>query len=98
MRTRARTDSNHAEIVGALRAVGCLVQSLAAIGKGVPDLLVCCPRGRLHLLELKMAKGKMKPDQVTWHATWARIAGVALHVVRSEVEALKAVGIEVREQ
>jgi hypothetical protein len=98
MRTRARTDSNHAAIVSALRSAGCLVQSLAATGKGVPDLLVCCPRGKLQLLEVKSGDGKLKPDQIRWHAAWSRIAGIALHVVRNEAEALMAVGIEVREQ
>ena len=40
MRRAARTDSNHEEIVKALRAVGATVQSLAGVGHGVPDLLV----------------------------------------------------------
>lgn len=39
MRRRAKVDSNHAEIVEALRAQGWEVISLAAIGGGVPDLL-----------------------------------------------------------
>lgn len=40
MRHAARTDRNQAEIVKALRAAGCSVQCLHAVGGGVPDLLV----------------------------------------------------------
>lgn len=56
MRRAARVDANHAEIVAALRDRGCLVQSLAALGHGVPDLLVKAPRG------------KSTADQVRWQA------------------------------
>jgi len=45
MRRRARTDGNHAEIVEALRARGWRVGSLAALGRGWPDLLIT--RGRI---------------------------------------------------
>ena len=40
MRQRARIDTNHREVVKALRQIGCSVLSLAAVGKGCPDLLV----------------------------------------------------------
>lgn len=40
MRRAARTDANQTAIVEALRKCGASVQSLAAVGKGVPDLLV----------------------------------------------------------
>lgn len=40
MRRAPRTDANQAEIVAALRTRGALVQSLAGVGAGVPDLLV----------------------------------------------------------
>ena len=40
MRQRGRIDDNHIAIVKALRQVGCSVKSLAALGKGYPDLLV----------------------------------------------------------
>lgn len=35
-----RTDSNHTQIVGVFRKMGCSVRSLAGVGKGVPDLIV----------------------------------------------------------
>lgn len=52
MRTSARTDANQDEIVKALRSIGALVLSLAAIGKGCPDLLVSW-NGVLVLMEIK---------------------------------------------
>ena len=52
MRRAAKVDANQAEIVQALRQIGAVVQSLAAVGNGCPDLLVGY-RNRLFLLELK---------------------------------------------
>ena len=40
MRRAAKVDANQEQIVQALRACGATVQSLAGVGKGVPDLLV----------------------------------------------------------
>lgn len=51
-------DQNHAEIVHALRDVGCSVLSLASLGRGAPDLL-CGYKGRNVLLEVKKPKGKL---------------------------------------
>jgi len=38
-----RTDKNQAMIIAALRAAGCSVQSLHAVGQGFPDLCVGVP-------------------------------------------------------
>ena len=73
MRRAARVDSNHAAVVGALMACGCEVQSLAAIGGGVADLLVHHrATGRLLLVEVKdgdkpPSARKLTPEQVEWH-------------------------------
>jgi hypothetical protein len=81
-------DSNHAEIADALRGVGASVQSLAPVGRGVPDLL-CWFRGELHLLEVKSGpREPLTPDEVNWHVRWRG----HVHVVRSVEEALRAVG------
>lgn len=93
MRRAAKTDANQTAIVQALRDAGCSVQSLAAIGKGCPDLLVCGPDGVLHLIEVKdgdkpPSARKLTPDQVSWHATWTG----RVHVVTSVWEALAIVG------
>lgn len=89
MRRAARVDANQAAIVQALRCVGASVQSLAATGQGVPDLLVG-RRGANYLLEVKAGpKAKKTPAQEEWHARWA---GEVL-TVRSVEEALRAVGV-----
>lgn len=88
LRRAAKIDENHNEIVEALRLAGCSVLSLAAIGKGVPDILV----GRLgeqYLLEIKTAKGKLTPDQIIFIDKWRG----EVHVVRTPEEALIAVGV-----
>ena len=50
---RAKRDGNHGEIVTALKAIGASVVDLAAVGGGVPDLLVGY-RTRNWLLEVKL--------------------------------------------
>lgn len=67
-------DANQPEIVRALRAIGCSVQSLAAVGDGCPDLLVG-HRGRNLVLEVKdsaqpPSKRRLTPAEADWHATW----------------------------
>jgi len=88
MRRAAKVDSNHAEIVAALRQVGCSVQSLAAVGGGCPDLLVG-RGGKAWLLEVKAERGRMTPDQVVWFGLWG---GPPVVVVRSAEDALQVVG------
>ena len=87
MRRRARTDSNHAEIVEALRRAGCTVQSLAAIGDGTPDLLVGYG-GRNLLVEVKdgaksPSRRRLTPDESTWHTAWAGQVAVASTVAEA---------------
>ena len=69
MRRAARVDANHAEIVRALRKVGCSVVSLARVGNGCPDLLASLP-GRTVLIEVKQPGGKLNAEQQEFHATW----------------------------
>jgi DnaJ-domain-containing protein 1 len=93
MRKAARTDRNQAEIAAALRTVGASVQSLAAMGNGVPDLLVGFRRAT-YLLEvkdgnLKPSARELTPDQIAWHLGWN---GGACVVVNSVGEALAAIG------
>ena len=74
VRRAAKLDRNQTEVVAALRAAGVRVLSLAAIGKGVPDLLIY-HRGRFQLLEVK--DGKLPPSarrlttaQEEFHLDW----------------------------
>lgn len=92
MRRAAKVDANQDQVVSALRAAGASVQSLAAIGKGTPDLLVGF-RGYLHLIEVK--DGSKPPsaraltkDQVRWHSTWQ----APVHIVTSPEQALHVIG------
>lgn len=69
-----RVDANQTEIVQALRACGCSVQILSAVGKGCPDLLVGYA-GRNVLLEVKdgskrPSARKLTPDEQAWHEAW----------------------------
>jgi len=89
MRKAAKTDRNQIEIVDALRQIGASVQSLAATGKGCPDLLVGY-RGINYLMEIK--DGEKVPsareltiDQKHWHSIWRG----SVHTVKSVDEALK---------
>lgn len=93
MRRAAKVDGNQAEIVAALRRAGCSVQSLAAIGKGCPDLLVG-RAGRNYALEIKDGRKppsarRLTPDETAWLESWhGQVA-----VVTSVETALAAVGL-----
>jgi hypothetical protein len=85
-------DRNHAEVVKALRQIGCTVQSLAPVGQGCPDILVGF-RERNYVLEIKDGKKppserKLTPDEIHWHANWNGQKAV----VGTVDEALRAVG------
>ena len=74
IRRAARVDANQGEIVYTLRQMGCSVVSLAAVGKGVTDLLVGVS-GKNLLIEVKDGskpprERKLTPDQVIFHAEW----------------------------
>lgn len=93
MRRVAKRDDNEAEIVDALRRVGCLVERIS--GKGVPDLIVWSPfTWSIHLVEVKDG-GKVKSArqlteaQQAFHADWEQ---APVHVVESVDAALSAVG------
>lgn len=94
MRRAAKTDANQPQIVAALRNVGATVQSLAAVGDGVPDLLVGF-QGCTLLLEVKDGSRKkserqLTDDQTLWHTDWR---GGPCIVVNNVDEALAAIGV-----
>ncbi len=91
MRRAPKLDRTQPEIVAALRSVGASVQSLAAVGGGVPDLLVGW-RGDMWLIECKDGSlppsGRaLTPAQVAWHQAWR---GRPVWVISSADEALQA--------
>ena len=88
MRFAAKVDLNQAEIVDALRKAGVSVQSMAAIGKGCPDLL-CAKGGKVWTIEVKGPKGKLTDDQVEWIGKW----NGTVHIARTVDDALAIVGV-----
>ena len=94
MRRAAKIDSNQIQIVSALRAAGASVQSLAAVGKGVPDLLVGY-KGKTLLMEIKDGRKppsaqRLTEDQLTWHGAWK---GGLLAVVDGPEAALRMIKV-----
>lgn len=90
----ARTDANHTEVVKALRSAGAFVRSLAAVGDGMPDLLVTV-NGRTALIEVKDGKKvksaqKLTPDQIKFHAEWT---GSCLAIVDGPEAALRVLNV-----
>lgn len=88
MRKVANVDANQPVIVEALRKCGALVQHLHQVGGGCPDLLVGFRR-RVYLLEVKAGTGDLTDEQLDWHRLWGTLP---VHVVRTPLEALQAIG------
>ena len=89
MRRASRTDSNHAAIVEAYEAHGCTVLSLARMGDGCPDLLVGY-RGRLALVEVKAARGRLRPAQEDFQRRWPVRVVRTVDDVQAHLGALRA--------
>jgi hypothetical protein len=90
----ARIDANHEQVVSALRAAGASVQSLAAVGQGVPDLLVGF-QGKTLLMEIKdgnktPSERRLTEPQLKWHGAWR---GGPLAVVDGVDAALRMLGV-----
>ena len=64
-----KVDKNQRAIVQALRQCGYTVLHLHAVGRGCPDLMVGRD-GVNYLIEVKSAKGKLTPQQVTFFGHW----------------------------
>lgn len=84
----ARRDANEGAIREALKAVGASVYMLDQ----PVDLLVGW-RGQTYVLEVKTAEGRLTPNEHDFFQAWA--GGPAL-IVRSEAEALIAIGAVVK--
>ncbi len=86
------SDANQPEIVAALRQVGATVQSLHAVGRGCPDLLVGYMDSN-YLLEVKdgskpPSRRRLTPQQQTWLEAWRG----DVYVVESIEDALRTIG------
>ena len=94
MRRAAKVDANHTQVVMALQAAGATVQSLAAVGQGVPDLLVGF-QGKTLLMEVKDGQKppsarRLTEQQITWHGAWR---GGPVAIVDGVDAALRALGV-----
>lgn len=94
MRRAAKTDANQTQVVEALRAAGATVQSLAAVGQGVPDLLVGF-QGKTLLMEVKdgrkpPSQRQLTEDQLKWHGAWR---GGPVAIVDGPDAALRMLGV-----
>ena len=58
---------------------------LAPTVAGVPDRLAIWPGGRVEFVELKTAKGKLRPIQEIWHSRVAKL-GINVVVLQGEGE------------
>lgn len=94
VRRAAKVDGNHKEIVEEFRRLRCSVVSLAAVGGGVPDLLVGFG-GRNFLVEVKLPKGKVSELQKKWYEYWEGYATVvrSIEEVRERVRTWEAYSI-----
>ena len=96
VRKAARVDANQDQVVSVLRGYGASVQSLAAVGKGVPDLLVGY-RGQNFLLEVKdgtkpKSQTKLTDDQGEWHGKWRGSKPIVVYTPTDAVKAILQVG------
>jgi Holliday junction resolvase len=94
MRRAAKIDANQDQVVEALRAAGAVVQSLAAVGQGVPDLLVGF-QGKTLLMEVKDGRKppsarRLTEDQLKWHGAWL---GGPVAIVDGPDAALRMLGV-----
>ena len=90
-----KIDANHGAIVRDLRKAGAMVQSLAEIGKGCPDILVLF-RGDAYVMEIKdgmqpPSKQRLTPLEKQWHAQ-ALEARYHVYIVKTSTEALQIIG------
>lgn len=69
MRRAARTDTNQARVIAALRGVGCAVHDTSRLGGGYPDITVRLPPraggNRLWLVEIKDGSRPPSERQLT---------------------------------
>lgn len=94
-RRAARVDSNHAEVIRALRAAGVLVKDTSRLGDGFGDAVALNRRlDRLRIIEIKdgakpPSARRLTPAEEEFHRDWCGHVAV----VTSPEEALEAMGV-----
>lgn len=87
MRRAGKIDASQPGIVEALQAAGCSIQSLAGLGKGVPDVLAT-RAGQVFLFECKTPKASKHKETEAKQKTWAERMGITVHVVSTPEQAV----------
>lgn len=90
MKYAKRKDTNHNDIIGALRDVGAVVKETYQF-PGMLDCIVAF-RGALYWADVKYRKGDLTEAERELIAAFER-AGVKLHIWRTVDEALKTIGV-----
>ncbi len=89
--SKTNKDANHNRIVAGLRAAGCSVLDLSAVGDGCPDILVGVS-GHNILFEIKdgekvKSQTKLNDRQIEFFDSWRGTA----YVVKSLLEAIRII-------
>jgi hypothetical protein len=87
-RRNAKRDANEAGLVRLARQLGATWLSLS-VADGPDGILGW--QGVNYLVEVKTPKGKHKPGQIEFAASWQ---GAPVHVVRTEEDLLHLLGVE----
>jgi hypothetical protein len=66
---RGRVDATHKAILAGLRKAGVVAYSIAPVGGGLPDI-IASRAGETYLLEVKVGKAKLTPDEERFRLTW----------------------------
>ena len=82
-RYNPKRDANEPEIIHGLRKAGCWVHQISA--PGMPDLL-CCSRGTLFLVEVKMPGAVLTPKQRLFFESELLPHDVPVYVLRSSLD------------
>lgn len=84
-----KVDANHAEIVQALRRLGCSVADTHTLGRGYPDMLAGIGGRHNLMIEVKCGpRWKLTPDEEQFHRTWK---GSPIRIVTSVEDAIALV-------
>lgn len=82
-----RVDQNQPGIVQALRMAGAVITDTHSLGDGYPDISATF-RNEVFLLEIKLPKCQLTPDERIWHE---RNQAANIGIVHSPEEALRFV-------
>lgn len=84
-----KVDTNHKEIIKALREIGASVFDTSSLGRGFPDIVVGW-QGVNYLVEIKTPKGKPTEQQINFFVKWL---GQAV-LVRSASDIFNLLGVK----